>query len=150
MCGHRVDEHFVVGHSWMGFGSAAGFFEKEPVGGSQDICLVDSGDATVIAGGRLAEGGVRDPRAGAAGDLSERQRHVRVGKELAGPGSHVAVGVEALGVLAEDDEVDGAGNRRGNALAGPCRADIGEEVELDAENGGRVHTTFAPRRIGVV
>jgi hypothetical protein len=79
-----------------------------------------------------------------------RQREVRRGHELAGAEEHGAVGVEALGVLARDDEVDGRSAARGKAAAASRRADIGKQVEPLAQFARRVKTALRQRRIIVV
>ena len=109
--------------------------QEKPVGHAEHIRLVHDGELLPPASRQLA-GGAHDPRRGLGRDLAERQGDVGLRHELAAAGEHVAVGVEAFGILADDDEVHRLaqdGQLRPRA-AGP---DIGIEIELDAELGRR-------------
>jgi hypothetical protein len=59
-------------------------------------------------------------------------------------------GVEALGVLARDDEVDRRSAAWRKAAAAARRADIGEQVETLAQFPRRVETALRQRRVVVV
>ena len=78
--------------------------------------------------------GLRDPRRANTGDLANRQRDVRCRHELAVAYVHVAVGVEAFGVLAHHHEIDGlAEDTRRHAGRRLRRAHVGVEVETLAQ-----------------
>ena len=78
--------------------------------------------------------------------LRMRQGDILGRHELAGAVEHVAVRIHALGRFAHDDEVHrGAAMRHAGAGAGG--ADIGVEVELDAELGRDVDAAFVARRV---
>jgi hypothetical protein len=78
------------------------------------------------------------------------QREVGRGHELAGAEKHRAVGVEALGVLARDHEVDGRAAAGRKAAAAARRADIGEQVEALAQFARRIETALRHGRIVIV
>src|SRR5262249_57693952 len=84
------------------------------------------------------------------GELGDGGGEIRRGHELAGAEEHGAIGVEALGVLARDDEVDRRSAARGKAAAASRRADIGKQVEPLAQFARRVETALRQWRIVVV
>ena len=79
-------------------------------------------------------------------DLAHREREVRVGHELAAAGHHVAVAVEALGVLTDDDEVEGLG-QHGEVGDAACRADVRVQPVGRPDRGRRVPATLGARRV---
>src|SRR2546422_11071287 len=96
------------------------------------------------------ERNLRDPRRARARDLAHGEREVGRGHELAGAEEHGAVGVEALGVLARDDEIDRRSAARRKSAAASRRADIGKQVEPLAQFSRRVEAALRQRRVGVV
>src|SRR6266850_1954120 len=86
---------------------------------------------------RQAEGDARYPSARFARNPAERNDDILGHQDLAVALFHVAVGVESLGVLAHHDEIERA-DFRGNALIGPGRPNVGEEIEVLAEERGRI------------
>ena len=100
------------------------------------------------AGAGEGEAAFGDAQGGGAGDLAEREGEVWRGHHLAGALEHRAVGIEALGVLAHGDEVDRMAATRGEAGAGFGRADVGVEIQADAQLAGGVEAAFG--RLGIV
>jgi hypothetical protein len=96
------------------------------------------------------ESGLRDPRRTGAGDLAHGKREVRRRHELAGAEEHRAVGVEAFGVLARDDEIDRRAATGRQAAAAARRTDVGKQVEVFAQLARRVAAALCQRRILVV
>jgi hypothetical protein len=88
-------------------------------------------DLPAAAQGQL-ERRVGDAFHGTTRDDAVGDGDVRGGHELTGAGEGVAVGVEALGVLPDDDQV-GARHDRGRAGERLGRADVGEQVEVLAD-----------------
>ena len=70
-----------------------------------------------------------------------------VGMNSPMPEVHVAVGVEALGVLAHDDEIHRRAPECGSAGARARGPDVRVEVELDAQLARRVDAALLARRI---
>ena len=120
--------------------------DEQPVGELEHMLLLHHRDVAA-AGARHPEGDARDPARGARGDPAHRQRDILGRHELGDAGEHVAVGVEALGVLAHDDEVH---RRRRLRQAGPGarRADIGIEIEPLAQRARHADPALLARRIG--
>lgn len=146
---HGVDDLLLDldGGKLLGGEGSAGGLAEETVGLGEDVGLVSDGDHGLGAetGGR---GGIADllsAKGNFTGNGSDAGRGA-LGDLLDGPGD-LAIGgllgalflhVEILGVLADNDEVDGV-----TGAAAECSlngADIGEEVKLLAEgdDGGRV------------
>src|SRR5262249_56772985 len=124
-------------------------FEKNAVRHPQHVGLVYRRHLLAATLGER-ERGLRDPRRTRARDLAHGERKVGRGHELAGAEEHGAVGVETLGVLARDDEVDRRSAARRKAAAAPRRAYIGEQVETLAQFARRVEAALRQRRIIVV
>ena len=97
-----------------------------------------------------AKAASRDPGRAGARDLAHRQREVRRRHELARAQEHRAVGVEALGVLARDHEIDRRAATRRKAAAAARRPDIGVEIEPLAQLARRIEAALRDRRIVVV
>ena len=95
---------------------------------------------------RQLERGVGDPFGGGPGDDAVHDRDVGSGHHLAGAAEGVAVGVEAFGVLASDDQV-GALDDRLAALEGLGGTDVRVQVEVLADGPARVE--LAAERLGV-
>ena len=96
------------------------------------------------------EGGLGDAGRGLPGDLAHGERKIRRRHEFAGAEKHVAVGVEAFGVFAHDDEVDRLATTRRKTLTRARRADIGVKFENFAQLAGRIAAALRERRIFVV
>jgi hypothetical protein len=79
----------------------------------------------------------RHPRAAGPRDHADRDGHVLGWTELAAARHHVAVRLEALVVLAHDDEVDIL-VQRAEAGERPGRPHVGEQVEMLAQDRVRV------------
>ena len=79
-------------------------------------------------GGLRGEGGLGDPCRRLSGYLSHRQSHVGIGQEFPRSGCHVAVCIEAFGVLPENDQIEGPAQRPRNRRAGARGTDVGEGV----------------------
>ena len=109
----------------------AALLEEHAVADLQHIGLVH-GAHVALALPRHLEGDARDARAGGARDAPQRDGDILRHQHLGVAVLHVAVGVEAFGVLAHDDEIECAELGR-NAGIGARRPDVGEEVETFAE-----------------
>ncbi len=154
---HGVDDLLLDldGGELLSSEGGAGGLAEETIGLGEDVGLVSDGDHGLGAetGGR---GGIADLLAAKSNFTSNSSDAGRsaLGDLLDGPGN-LAVGslfsalflhVEILGVLADNDEVNGVtGTAADGGLDG---ADIGEEVELLAESddGGGVTGDLGGRR----
>ena len=145
MRGHRIDDDVVQLHVGIARRHHAARIEKQAVRSPQHIGLVHQRNAPP-ARARELESALGDARAGLARDLADGDRDIRRDQHVAVARRHVAVGVEALGVLAHDHEVEGADALRGVA-EGARRPDIGEQIELFAEIGRRIDPALLRRRV---
>ena len=115
----ELDPALVLG----GDGPAA--LEEEPVGQLHDVGLVDGRDLVPAVGDRVLEGVPGDPLRRLAGDDLDALRGIAA--------DHVLdAGVEVLGVLADDDQVDVLVARL-EALHRARRAQVGVQAERLAE-----------------
>ncbi len=85
----------------------------------------------------ISSAALRDAIAALAGDHPHRDGGVLGRPELAGARDHVAVGLEPLVVLADDDQVHVV-KQRPQAGIGARRPDIGEQAEMLAQDRVRV------------
>ena len=104
--------------------------------------LVDVGEV-LAALARQLERGARDAAAAGARDHAHRQRHLVGRAELARAGDHVAVGLEALVVLAHDHQVDVVVQAADVGIRAR-RPHVGEQVELLAQDRVRVDRVRPP------
>ena len=146
---HGVDDALLVRHLRIVLRHRAHAFEKKPVRDAQHIGLVHRRHFLAPLHRQL-EGGLRDARRALPRDLAHGEREIGRRHEFAGAVVHIAVGVEAFGVLAHDDEIDGRAAARRKAVTRARRADIGVKVEPLAQFAGRVEPAFGHRRILVV
>ena len=110
--------------------------EEQAVGQLHDVGLVDGRDLVAAVGDGVLEREAGDPLGGGAGDDLDALRGIRA--------DHVLdAGVEVLGVLADDDEVDVLVARL-EALDRSRRAQVGVQVERLAQ--GHVDAAEALRR----
>ena len=115
----ELDPAVVVG------GDRPAALEEQPVGQLHDVGLVDGRDLAPAVGDRVLEGVPGDPLRRRAGDDLDA-----LGGVLA---DHVLdAGVQVLGVLADDDQVDVV-VAKVEALHRARRADVGVQVERLAE-----------------
>ena len=145
-CGHRVHQLFVVGDARVHLRGRAHLAQEQPFGDAEHVGFVHGGDVPAPRGGQL-ERGVRDARRGEGGDLPDREREIRRRHQLAAAAMHVAVGVEAFGVLANDDEIHRRAAPVRQPVARAARAHVGKEIELDAQLRGRVDAALGARRV---
>jgi hypothetical protein len=122
--GHGVDVEVVNRQLRVLTGDLTADVAEQAGGQLEHVGLVHDREVLPPPAGQV-DGDPRDPLGGRPGDDAERDGHVRGGHELAAAGVGIAVSVEALGVLADDDEIrvgrDGPG-----ALEASGRADVGE------------------------
>ncbi len=144
----RIDQHLRVCDVRMRLGCTARLGQEDAVGQTHHVRLVHRDHAPAAAAGKL-EGDPRDPRRRPGRDLAHGDPDARHGEELGRARRHVAVGIEAFGILAHDDQVHLRchGRQRG---VGAGRADIGVEVERRAQGPGRVDPAVGARRVVVV
>jgi hypothetical protein len=133
---HRIDDDLVDGDVRKLRGDPVALLDEHAAAELEHGVLVNQRQQLAALPGEL-EGGPRDARRAEAGNDAHRDRHVLGRPELARPGHDVAVGLEALVILAHDDQVnivvDGA-----EVGEGPRRPDIREEVEALAQDRMRV------------
>ena len=147
---HRVDDLLLAFDLRIARRDRARAFEEQPVGDAQHVRLVHDGDVLAPLHApaetlprRCAVEACRVILRTASATI--RRRH-----ELAAALEHVAVGVEAFGVLAHHHEIDRLAAARREIRARLRRADVGEQVEPLAQRAGRVDAAFVGRRIVVV
>ena len=112
--------------------------EEQAVGQLHDVRLVDGGDLVPAVGDGVVEGEPGDPLRRGAGDDLDALRGV-------GADHVLDAGVEVLGVLADDDEVDVLVARL-EALDRPRRAEVGVQPERLAERDVDAPEALADRR----
>ena len=116
---HVVDDAVLeLDPALVVLGDRPAALEEQAVGQLHDVRLVDGGDLAPAVGDRVLEREPGDPLRGRAGDDLDALRGVR-------PDHVLDAGVEVLGVLADDDEVDvlvaGLQTLRSSAPAGGSR-----------------------------
>jgi len=127
----------VEGHVRESSGNAANRFQKQPVTELHDVGLVDGGDAPAVLAAGVRERELRDSRGGGCRDDLQAL-------DDAWDDDVLESGVQILGVLAHDDEID-AGESRGDAGQVGDRPDIGKEVELLAQRDVDARKALADR-----
>ena len=85
--------------------------QEQPVADLQDIRLVENGDVPAPLP-RQFESLMRNPFTAVPGDTPQGNRDIRGHQQISVTEFHVAVGVEALGIFADDHKVEIAGFRR--------------------------------------
>ena len=133
-CG-GIDDHFVEFDVREIGGNHSHLAQEQPIGQFEHVRLVNRRHLFAAPAGEF-EGRSRDAGGTPRGNLPNRQRHVLVRHEFAAAGVHIAVGIEAFGVLADDDEVHRPA-QNGQPVAGPAGADIRIEIERDAQRARR-------------
>ena len=143
--GGGVHQHFVERHLGEVARHSTHFAQEQAVAEDEIVGLVDCRHlaAPTLCQGERAAG---DAAACRGADLAYRQGGIRVRHEFAAAGVHVAVGVEPLGVLAHDHQVERA-DRTGQPGPGARRTDVGVQVEPGAQCGR--HVDAAPVAGGV-
>jgi hypothetical protein len=107
--------------------------QEEPVGQLHDVGLVDGGDLASPIAQRVLERVARNPLRRGAGDDLDALRRI-------GPHPVLDAGVQVLGVLADDDQVD-VGVARLDAGHAAGRAHVG--IELQSQPQPHVHAAKA-------
>ena len=138
---HRIDDHVIHLDLGILLADAPACIEKDAIGHLEYIVFVYQGE-TAPALHREFKCTFRDALATGPGDAAKRNRHVGRHQNFAVARLHVAVGVEALGVFANYDQIEGPRDR-GNSRKGPGRPDVGKEIELLAKEFGRIDFAFA-------
>ena len=144
--GGGIDMHVVRLDIGPFSGNFVGHPLEEAVRVFQHVRLVDDRHlAPPVA--RRGEGGPGDTLGALAGDLADREPDILGRHEFARACEHVAVGVEALGILARHQQVHAGGERR-HALERPARTHVGVEFQPRADGGARVDAALLRRRVG--
>ncbi len=104
--GGGVDDHLVEFDVREAGGNHSHLAQEQPVRQFDHVRLVNRRHLLAAPAGEF-EGRSRDAGGTPGGNLPNGQRHVLVRHEFAAAGVHIAVGIEAFGVLANDDEVHG-------------------------------------------
>ena len=128
---HGIDDLVVQAHLRKRRRHLADLLHEKAVGDDEVVRFVHGGHMLSPLHGKH-ECGAGDPLAGLPGDLAHRKRDIRCRHELAEAHVHVAVGIEALGRLAHDDEVHVA-YRGWQECARARRAHVGIEIHAHAE-----------------
>src|SRR5438105_131781 len=142
---HGVHYDFLELHFGKVLRNLAHFAQPKSVRDPEDIGLVYGRDFPAARHHSL-EGAARDALAALRGDAAHRERHVLGRHEFAAARVHVAVGVEALGVLAVDHQIDGLAGQP-DAETRSRGTDVGVQIELGAKLGRRVDPAFFARRV---
>src|SRR5207237_1928978 len=125
---HGIDKDLVYRDIGKIARRFATFVDEHAIAELEHIALVHDGDV-FLASLRALEGDARDPRRGGPRHPAQRYRDIFSHQHLGIALRHVAVGVEAFGVLPRDDEIELAqlGGESGVDARWP---DIREEVEI--------------------
>src|SRR5216117_2446494 len=142
---HGVDDDLFELNLGKALRDLAHFAQIQPVGDPEDIGLAYGRDFPA-AGHRRLEGAARDALAAFRGDAAHRERHVLGRHELREARVHVAVGIEALGILAVDHQIDALAGEP-DAEARSRGTDVGVEIELGAKLCRGVDPAFFARRV---
>ena len=119
---HVVDDAVLELDVRVAGSHRAADFQEEPVGALHDVGLVDRGHFLALLPASVVEGELRDALAAGAGDDLDGFRRV-LAHHVLDPG------IEVLGVLADDHQVD-TFVARSHAGDGDCRPQVRVEVEL--------------------
>src|SRR5882762_7044576 len=143
--GHGVDDDLFELNLGKVPRDLAHFAQIQPVGDPENVRLVHGGDLPAARHGSL-ESAPRDALTAFRRDAAHRERHVLGRHKLSEPHVHVAVGIEAFGILAVDHQIDGLAGEP-DSEPRSRRTDVGVEIELGAELCRRVDPAFFARRV---
>ena len=127
----------------------ANAFQKQTVRNPHDVGFVDRRQLLAALGGKR-EALLGNAQAGLARHLAGGERHIRGGHVFARAHEHRAVGIEPLGVLTHDHQIELMSARMRHAQMGARGADIGEQIQPDAQLTRRVQPALRLLRIVVV